>query len=60
MFAPTVTKYLEELISPYVDAFMGVDSNKINTKAAGAFLKSETNKKIEEFMKQFESESKNV
>jgi hypothetical protein len=60
MFAPTVSNYIEGMISPYIDAFMGVDSQKINTKAAGAFLKSETNKKIEEFMKAFESESGNV
>ena len=54
MFSPSVTKYIMTMFNDYIDAFIGID-NKINTEAAGEFVKEEVNKKVEEFMKRFES-----
>jgi hypothetical protein len=48
-----------EYLEPYIAGFTNPDTDHINTKAATAFLKEETNRKIEDFMKRFESESKN-
>lgn len=59
MFSGTLTNYAMEFLEPYVSGFMNPDTEKINTKAATAFLKEETNKKIEDFMKRFENESGN-
>jgi hypothetical protein len=59
MFSSTVTNSLMDMVEPYLNAFTNPDTNKINTKAAGAYLKEETNKKIEDFMKRFEEQSKN-
>lgn len=58
MFSSTLTKYAINFIDPYVDAFMSPDSGEINTKAAAAYAKEEVNKKIEDFMKKFDSEMK--
>jgi hypothetical protein len=57
MFASTLTNYVMDYIDPYLAAFTNPDTSKINTKAASAYLKEETNKKIEEFMKRFEDEA---
>lgn len=57
IFSNTLVNYTMEFIGPYVDAFTNPDTNHINTKAAGAYLKEETNKKIEDFMKRFSEES---
>jgi hypothetical protein len=51
-----VKNILFNFIDPYVAAFFVGDSERINTKAASAFLKSEVNKKIEDFIKEFESQ----
>jgi hypothetical protein len=59
LFSTSATKAVMDMFSPYLDAFTNPDTNKINTRAAGAYLKEETNKKIEEFMKRFEEESRN-
>jgi hypothetical protein len=58
MFSGTLTNYAMEYLEPYISGFMNPDTEHINTKAATAYLKEETNKKIEDFMKRFESESK--
>jgi hypothetical protein len=58
MFSGTMTKYAMEFLEPYIAGFTNPDTEKINTKAATAFMKEETNKKIEDFMKKFEKESK--
>jgi hypothetical protein len=57
MFSGTMTKYAMEFLEPYINGFTNPDTEKINTKAATAFMKEETNKKIEDFMKRFEKES---
>lgn len=59
MFSGPITNYLMEWLEPYIDAFTNPDTNHVNTKAATAYMKEETNKKIEEFMKRFEEESRN-
>lgn len=59
MFSGTLTSYAMEYLEPYISGFMNPDTEHINTKAATAFLKEETNKKIEDFMKRFEAESGN-
>jgi hypothetical protein len=48
-----------EFLEPYIDGFMNDDTGHINTPAATAFMKEETSKKIEDFMKKFESEKNN-
>jgi hypothetical protein len=59
MFSGTLTKYAMEYLEPYITGFMNPDTNHINTKAATAYMKNETAKKIEDFMKNFEEESGN-
>jgi hypothetical protein len=59
MFSGTLTNYTMEFLEPYITGFTNPDTEHINTKAATAFLKEETNRKIEDFMKRFESESEN-
>lgn len=59
MFSGTLTNYAMDFLEPYIGGFMNPDTEHINTKAATAFLKEETNKKIEDFMKRFEAESGN-
>jgi hypothetical protein len=59
MFSGTLTNYAMEYLEPYISGFMNPDTEHINTKAATAYLKEETNKKIEDFMKRFETESGN-
>lgn len=59
MFSGTMTKYAMEFLEPYIAGFTDPSTEKMNTKAATAFMKEETNKKIEDFMKRFEKESGN-
>jgi hypothetical protein len=59
MFSGTMTNYAMEFLEPYIRGFTNNDTGMINKPAATAFMKEETNKKIEEFMKRFEEESKN-
>jgi hypothetical protein len=59
MFSGTLTNYTMEFLEPYIAGFTNPDTNHINTKAATAFIKSETTSKIEAFMKEFEKESGN-
>jgi hypothetical protein len=54
MFSGVASNYVIELIDPYVDAFLSQDDGTLNQKAAGTFLKQETNEKIEKFLKEFE------
>jgi hypothetical protein len=56
MFSGNLTNYTMEFLEPYISGFTNPSTQHINTKAATAFLKDETNKKIEEFMKKFEDE----
>jgi predicted component of type VI protein secretion system len=56
MFSGSLTNYAMEFLEPYISGFTNPSTQHINTKAATAFLKDETNKKIEEFMKKFENE----
>jgi hypothetical protein len=58
MFSSSVTNSIMDMLDPYLNAFTNSDTNKINTKAAEAYMKEETNKKIEEFMKKFREQSK--
>jgi hypothetical protein len=57
MFSGTLTNYAMEFLDPYLAAFTNNGTNNLNTKAATQFMKEETNKKIEEFMKRFEEAS---
>jgi hypothetical protein len=57
MFSGTLTNYAMEFLEPYIAGFTNPDTEKLNSKAATAFMKEETNKKIEDFMKRFEKES---
>lgn len=57
VFSGTITKYIVNFIDPYVNAFFGEDTG-INTEAAGEFVKSEVNEKVQDFMKKFEAEKK--
>jgi hypothetical protein len=54
MFSNSASNYIITLIDPYVDAFLSPDDGNLNQKAAGAFLKQETNEKIDKFLKEFE------
>jgi hypothetical protein len=56
MFSDMATKYVIQIIDPYVSAFMS-DGKEMNVKAAGTFAKQEINEKIDKFMKQFEEET---
>lgn len=58
VFAPTVTNYIMNAINIYLDAFMSPETGKLNTKAGEAYVKEELNKKIEDFVKKFEEQSK--
>jgi hypothetical protein len=55
MFSGVASQYVLNFIEPYVDAFLSPDDGTLNKKAAGAFLKQETNEKIDKFLKDFES-----
>jgi hypothetical protein len=55
VFSNFASNYVIELIDPYVNAFLSPDDGSLNQKAAGAFLKQETNEKIDKFLKDFES-----
>jgi len=57
MMAPAVTNSLMSLVDPYITAFTSPDTGKINKKAAGAYLKDEVSKKIDDYLKKFEEES---
>jgi hypothetical protein len=59
MFTNFASNYVIELIDPYVSAFLSPDDGTLNQKAAGAFLKQETNEKIDKFLKDFEEKHKN-
>lgn len=56
MFSPMVVNYLMSFLTPYIEAFSSPDEGRINTKAATAFAKEEINKKVDDFLKKFESE----
>lgn len=59
MFSGTLTSYTMEFLEPYIAGFTTPGTDHINSKAASAYMKEETNKKIEDFMKRFEEESRN-
>jgi hypothetical protein len=54
MFSGMASQYVFNFIEPYVDAFLSPDDGELNKKAASAFLKQETNEKIDKFLKEFE------
>jgi hypothetical protein len=56
MFSNVAANFVYGYIEPYIDAFMSPDDGALNKKAAGAFLKQETNEKIDKFLKEFEAE----
>jgi hypothetical protein len=56
MFSDMATRYVIQIIDPYVSAFMS-DGKEMNVKAAGTFAKQEINENIDKFMKQFEEET---
>jgi hypothetical protein len=58
MFSGIASDYVFNLIEPYVDAFLSPDDGSLNKKAATAFLKQETNEKIDRFLKDFESKQR--
>jgi hypothetical protein len=58
MFSGIASDYVFNLIEPYVDAFLSPDDGSLNKKAATAFLKQETNEKIDKFLKDFESKQR--
>ncbi len=58
VFSNMVTKYVANFIDPYITAFTN-SNGTLNTKAAEGFLKEETNKKIEEYMRKFEQSQDN-
>ena len=58
MFSPTLTNYAMSFLDPYINAFMNPGTEIINTDAAEAFLREETSRKIEEFMKRFNNSRK--
>jgi hypothetical protein len=58
MFSGTAASYIIDIIDPYVSAFLSPDDGSLNKKAAGEFLKQETNEKINKFLKDFEEKQK--
>jgi hypothetical protein len=56
MFSGAAANFVFDYIEPYVDAFLSSDDGALNKRAAGAFLKQETNEKIDKFLKEFEEE----
>jgi cell division septum initiation protein DivIVA len=56
MFSGTAKQYVFDFLDPYIDAFVSPQTNKINTEAAGEFIKEEVDEKIKNFMKKFDSE----
>lgn len=56
MFSGTAKQYLFNFIDPYVDAFISPQTNKINTEAAGEFVKEEVDNKVKSFLEKFEKE----
>jgi hypothetical protein len=58
VFSGSASKYLIELIDPYVSAFLSPDDGTLNQDAAKAFLKQETTEKIDNFLKEFEKKQK--
>ena len=58
VFSQSISNYLIEIVDSYVDAFTN-DDGKIMTNAAREYLKDETNKKIDEYIKKFENDSEN-
>jgi hypothetical protein len=58
MFSGVAANYVLELIDPYINAFLSPDDGALNQKAASAFLKQETNEKIDKFLKDFENKQR--
>jgi hypothetical protein len=54
MFSGMASQYVFNFLEPYIDAFLSPDDGELNKKAASAFLKQETNEKIDKFLKEFE------
>lgn len=53
--AGPVKKYLYEMVSPYVDAFLN-SNESLNTSAATEFTKEQVNDKVDAFLKKFNAE----
>ena len=56
VFSNTISNYLIGIVDSYVDAFTN-DDGKLMTNAAREYLKDETNKKIDEYIRKFETDS---
>ena len=56
LFAPAISNYVMDYIDPYITAFLDSDG-KIMTNAAKQYLKDETNRKIDEYIKKFETDA---
>jgi ferric iron reductase protein FhuF len=50
-----VKKYLYEMVSPYVDAFLN-SNESLNASAATEFTKEQVNDKVDAFLKKFNAE----
>jgi hypothetical protein len=57
VFSPAVMNFVKSYCDPYLDMFISPDTSKLNTKAVSGFLKEETGKRIEDFLKRYEAES---
>jgi hypothetical protein len=53
--AGPVKKYLFEMVSPYVDAFLNPNET-LNASAASEFTKEQVNDKVDAFLKKFNAE----
>jgi hypothetical protein len=58
IFSGAATKYIIDLVDPYVSAFLSPDDGSLNEKAASEFLKQETSEKINKFLKEFEEKQR--
>lgn len=56
LLAPTITNYIMNTVDPYINAFTNADG-ELNAKAAAGYLKEETNRKIEDYLRKFEKDS---
>lgn len=52
IFSGTISRYMMNLIDPYVDAFLQ-DDDRMNSQAATAFMKQKASAEIQSFMDRF-------
>jgi hypothetical protein len=56
LFSGPIKNWIFSFLEPYLNAFLQPGSNELNTNAIKAFANKEVNSKIEEFLKEFNSE----